>query len=56
MLPGAYDGWPDVMDVTVMDNVALKSPGVGVLPSRPGWVRVVSFYYFKLSHFTVLFR
>ena len=54
MLPGAYDGRPDVTDVPVMDNhEALPLPGVGVLPTRPGWPRVISFYYFQLSHFIV---
>ena len=56
MLPGAYDGRPDVTDVSVMDNGVLTSPGVGVLPTRPGWPRVVFFYYFKLSQLTDLFR
>ena len=56
MLPEAYDGWPDVTDVPVMDDGALTLPGAGVLPTRPGWPRVVFFYYSKLNHFTVLFR
>ncbi len=57
MLTGAYDRRPDVTDVPVMDNHgALISPEVVVLPTRPGWPRVVFFYYFQLIHFTVLFR
>ena len=51
MLPGANDGRPDVTDASVMDNGALTSPGVGVLPTRPGWPRVVSLLLLSVESF-----